>query len=685
MTDVIVHFERVDDPLDSFCITFRIDGETADSVNFYFSPFNGTLNRLTYYAGIQTHIDGLRSDGRFVRRNKGGIFSRWRERDTDAILVANGGLYNSLGNEGDFISVRNGFVWGEGRYRLCLRKSTRVDGEPLPANYDAEDIAFGWGRYLHTRVRMEATDLATNATTFIGALAVPGETISITRRNVLFGEIYGSPSPFPAEQVPNLTITVEGFTHNDEELAYGTITSVSNPIPASGAEPKMTRVSLAGADDELELAFGSFRGRYGVVRHPILPARPAIERVDVVAATDHRFLRAIWEARELITDGLLPDDANLRAVFVEDAAVGSVRWELTGAVGLSRLASAAPYVLSDAPEGVTLPQGAYNVRATPYSQADGQGAVGSTFSADFTVVAPPPNPGIRDNTLLAHVETALGTKLTDANRAEQMRRLTQLEVSGKNITSLRGLELAENLQVPKLPHNLIDDISPLAGLFQLTELNLTHNRIEDLQPLCDLHRLRQLDISENRIGELGPLSSLDSVERLNARGNALSSVQALASLTTLTHLELGDNEVSELHALAALTKLRVLDLSANRIDDLASVAALANLYHLDVSGNRVSDLWPLAALPGLRHLEASNNRIVELAPLASLLTLQRLGLEANWIGSIAPLAGLNGIRRLRIAGNRVWDFSPLFHLVNEGLIIEGQFEQLRAIMQADVW
>ena len=49
----------------------------ADDVNLYISPFNGTLNGLTCYGGIQTHIDGNDTGGSFERRGRGAIFSRW--------------------------------------------------------------------------------------------------------------------------------------------------------------------------------------------------------------------------------------------------------------------------------------------------------------------------------------------------------------------------------------------------------------------------------------------------------------------------------------------------------------------------------------------------------------------------------------------------------------------------------
>ena len=193
--------------IQSFCSTFTIKGRVPDSVNLYIAPFNQRINQIPFYGGIQTriaghlHMNNLASSF-FTRRNRGAIFSRWQERNAEAIRQAPGGLVASSGHEGDFISVRNDFAWSEGTYRLCLRKSDVVKGEPLPADYKPEDIAYGWGRYEHTWVRMEATDLSTNKTTFIGALAFPGKTLSLRTRTGIFVEIYHLPNPFPVREVP---------------------------------------------------------------------------------------------------------------------------------------------------------------------------------------------------------------------------------------------------------------------------------------------------------------------------------------------------------------------------------------------------------------------------------------------------------------------------------------------------
>ena len=463
MTNVRVDFDQAPDDFDTFCVTFRIEGSTAPNVNFYFSPFNSRINQLLFYGGIQTHINGLRSDGSFVRRNKGAIFSRWQERDTDAIMPAAGGLSRSLGTEGDFISVRNDFSWDEGRYRLCLRKSDKVDGDPLPDDYDADDIAYAWGEYVHTWVRMEATDLDSAATTFIGALAIPGTTLSLRNYNVLFAEIYGSPNPFGAERVPDLTIAVENYQVDGKDLAYRRVTAASNTIPADGSEPKMTRIRYEQDSKAVHMELGRFTGRFGRISTAVHPSRPAVESVGLVSADGLGYVQAIWNGQEVEKAQLPSGGLNIEARPVDAAEVASVRLQLSGPVSMSRMINESPYLISGGSQALTLPDGDYRITATPFSQPDGQGVQGPSLDAEFSIVSAPLPTGIDDENLLAHVEAALDATLTEDNIASEMERLELNSNWIANVVPLAGLQ---NLQIVYVRHNRIEDFSPLTPLIE---------------------------------------------------------------------------------------------------------------------------------------------------------------------------------------------------------------------------
>lgn len=269
LINVHLHSQRQPRDIQSYCTTFTIRGSAPESVNLYISPFNQQINRVLCYGGVQTRIDGSTDKDRlqdtFTRRDRGAIFSRWLERSVDAIRQAPGGLVASLGNEGDFISVRNDFTWSEGTYRLCLRKSDAVDGEPLPANHDAEEIAYGWGRYEHTWVDMEATDLGTGRTTFVGALAFPGKTLSLSRSNIIFIEIYGHGGSFAISDVPVFSVSFANFQVDGIDQQYNYIQEVLNPFSRNASAPAMAQASYLRDQGVLQIDVGEITGKTGRV------------------------------------------------------------------------------------------------------------------------------------------------------------------------------------------------------------------------------------------------------------------------------------------------------------------------------------------------------------------------------------------------------------------------------------
>ena len=270
LTNVGIRFSEQPEDIESYCVAFEVDGYVPDDVNLYISPFNQRINKVLFYGGIQTRIDGHERKGDsapFVQRRRGAIFSRWSERAWGAIEQAPGGLVESSGHEGDFIGVRNDLSWGRGSYELCLRKAAVVQGDPLPEDYEVKDIEFGWGRFVHTWVRMEVTDMASGDTTFVGALAFPGRTLSMRRSNTIFVEIYGRPSPFPAADVPKFTVSFEKFQVDGEDLSYEVVTDTSNPIPSDSAGvPKLAYVTYDASRGVIDIEVGRFAGEFGKIR-----------------------------------------------------------------------------------------------------------------------------------------------------------------------------------------------------------------------------------------------------------------------------------------------------------------------------------------------------------------------------------------------------------------------------------
>ena len=231
-----------------------------------------------------------------------------------------------------------------------------------------------------------------------------------------------------------------------------------------------------------------------------------------------------------------------------------------------------------------------------------------------------------DPNLRAAIEKALGKAPGTTITATEMATLTRLEARNANISDLTGLEAATNLKSLWLDgeevaagtwrnSNLVSDLSPLAGLTNLTELLLDDNNITDISPLSGLTNLTNLGLSINNITNILPLVDLTNLEVLGLWRNSVSDLSPLAGLTNLIELYLGANPASDLSPLAGLTNLESLFLDEHGISNLSALAGLTNLTRLALNNNLISDLSPLAGLTNLRWMRLAGNNISDLSPL----------------------------------------------------------------------
>jgi hypothetical protein len=167
---------------------------------------------------------------------------------------------------------------------------------------------------------------------------------------------------------------------------------------------------------------------------------------------------------------------------------------------------------------------------------------------------------------------------------EDVKPLTALTAQGLNINSVGGVQCLAALTYLNLDANVIGDISELSSLPRLTELHLRAqgysqcfgdtdgcsitggacfftNVLTDISRLADMPSLKNLDLSYNPLTDISALSGLTSLTSLNLSADGLSDITALSGLTSLTSLNLSLNRLSNIEALSGLTSLTSLDLS----------------------------------------------------------------------------------------------------------------------------
>ena len=247
---------------------------------------------------------------------------------------------------------------------------------------------------------------------------------------------------------------------------------------------------------------------------------------------------------------------------------------------------------------------------------------------------------------------------------DEMKRLTYLDASAKDIKNLKGLEAATRLDGLDLNHNRITNLSPLAGLVRLHHIGLEENAISDISPLEGLINLEGLHISHNSISDISPLEGLINLRRLNIGHNLVSDWSPLAGLVKLDHITMSDNPLADLSPLTGLISLRRFHSWGTSILDLAPLAKSPKMEEISICGGDISDISSLEGMTSLKQLYLPGNQVTDLSPLASLTGLTRLSLEHNDVSDLSPLEKLSGLTWVDLRDNAISDVSPLSELSN---------------------
>ena len=127
-------------------------------------------------------------------------------------------------------------------------------------------------------------------------------------------------------------------------------------------------------------------------------------------------------------------------------------------------------------------------------------------TSDASVSAKEAEVWMPDPALRAAVREELALPADVPLTKDKMQKLRRLKAGGKGIRDIKGLEFARNLVNLHLGSegNHITDLSPLATLTSLMDLNVDGNQITDLRPLVNLSNLTGLSLWNNRVTDVSP-------------------------------------------------------------------------------------------------------------------------------------------------------------------------------------
>eukprot|EP00204_Picochlorum_oklahomense_P004478 CAMPEP_0118806400 /NCGR_PEP_ID=MMETSP1161-20130426/31514_1 /TAXON_ID=249345 /ORGANISM="Picochlorum oklahomensis, Strain CCMP2329" /LENGTH=272 /DNA_ID=CAMNT_0006735579 /DNA_START=75 /DNA_END=890 /DNA_ORIENTATION=- len=228
---------------------------------------------------------------------------------------------------------------------------------------------------------------------------------------------------------------------------------------------------------------------------------------------------------------------------------------------------------------------------------------------------------------------------------DTLEQATKLKCTGKNVTSITGLDVCKRLIRIDLSNNNLTLVDPIAACDSLRWLNVSKNDITSIKPLQSLESLEVLNVSQNKLcGKVG-VGRMRQLKALVLNGNDIETVGGLEKVTRLETLIISHNSIRSFGGwISQATSLQKLSASHNPIEwdqGESCVQGLSTLVHmkelrLNHTGLRRVPAC-LASMKRLRILELGSNRIESVQDVQALKALQsiwQLNLKGNTVQSI---------------------------------------------------
>ena len=195
----------------------------------------------------------------------------------------------------------------------------------------------------------------------------------------------------------------------------------------------------------------------------------------------------------------------------------------------------------------------------------------------------------------------------DVLTVEEQRKVESIEVEGKNISSLRGIEAFPNLTELKCGNNSIQ------------KLDLRQNpKLKTLK--CNKNQLTQLDLSKN-----------PDIDYLNCSENQLKQLD-VSNLKDLVMLNCSHNDLEQLDVRNSKF-LETLYCSSNRLTELdADVTHKSRLVSVECQNNQLTSLI-LGQNKLLKNLNCANNQLTQLN-LNNMNSLKELKCQNNQLTAL---------------------------------------------------
>lgn len=207
----------------------------------------------------------------------------------------------------------------------------------------------------------------------------------------------------------------------------------------------------------------------------------------------------------------------------------------------------------------------------------------------------------------------------------QIENVRELDLSGIEISSIKGLENFKDCTFYNFSNCGINDLSLLDGLQDIIcSMDLTGNNLTNINKIAEFSNLVNLNLSQNKnLNDLSPITKLQSLTWLNLNDCNLTDVSGLANITIndvdlnndSLQVELKNNNITDVSVLEN-ANIQILFLNGNK--NINKIGNLKNVLNLDLSDCNLEDISILSKLDNLTILNLDNNKIKDISVLDKL-------------------------------------------------------------------
>ncbi|KAH7320808.1 hypothetical protein B0I35DRAFT_427809 [Stachybotrys elegans] len=263
-----------------------------------------------------------------------------------------------------------------------------------------------------------------------------------------------------------------------------------------------------------------------------------------------------------------------------------------------------------------------------------------------------------------------GNEIRSLSALKNLVHLRSIKADDNQLTSLDGLDVHDGLLSLRARNNLIEHIDFAAvNLPRVTELDLGGNLIQSIRNLDRLPSLTRLKVPKNKLRSIEFTKGTHGLREIDVNDNELTSLD-VANLINLHSLHADRNRLAQLTGFQRARRLDSLSLREQQGDGVFDVGFLSTAYEvrkLFLSGNYLGTFEPRVDFLNLQLLELANCGLQALPEkLGQLMpNLRTLNMNFNAVSDLSPLQYIPRLKKLLAAGNRLTDSTSVIKLLTE--------------------